>query len=62
MTPPEIPWQETHRRALEKGLAGYRDPSSGLWVWTEVAHQQRGECCGSGCRHCPWDTDGTIKR
>ena len=23
-------------------------------VFTELWHIQRGECCGSGCRHCPY--------
>lgn len=47
-------WREPHRRALEQRLPGYTDPELGLWVWTEVAHLDRGECCQSGCRHCPW--------
>jgi diphthamide synthase (EF-2-diphthine--ammonia ligase) len=24
-------------------------------VFTEVAHKERGKCCGSGCRHCPYN-------
>ena len=24
-------------------------------VFTEVAHRKRGKCCGSGCRHCPYN-------
>ena len=27
---------------------------NGLKVFTEEYHKQRGECCGSGCRHCPF--------
>lgn len=27
---------------------------SGLLVFTERFHQRRGVCCGSGCRHCPY--------
>ncbi|MEI6947469.1 DUF5522 domain-containing protein [Paraflavisolibacter sp. H34] len=27
----------------------------GLIVFTEAYHQKRGYCCGSGCRHCPFD-------
>jgi hypothetical protein len=23
-------------------------------VFTEAYHLKRGECCNSGCRHCPW--------
>ncbi|XP_071342213.1 uncharacterized protein C1orf53 homolog [Trachinotus anak] len=32
----------------------YADPSSGYKVFTEYAHLQRGKCCGSACRHCPY--------
>lgn len=27
----------------------------GLIVLTEKYHLDRGYCCGSGCRHCPYD-------
>jgi hypothetical protein len=23
-------------------------------VFTAAYHLKRGSCCGSGCRHCPW--------
>ncbi len=32
-------------------------------VFTEQFHLERGHCCGTGCRHCPYDpkhTKGTI--
>jgi len=35
-----------------------------LMVFTERFHLKRGHCCGSGCRHCPYDpkwTEGTTK-
>ena len=28
---------------------------SGYFVFTERAHLNRGKCCGSGCRHCPFE-------
>lgn len=28
----------------------------GLMVMTESYHLQRGYCCDSGCRHCPYKT------
>jgi len=28
---------------------------NGLKVMTEEYHIKRGYCCGSGCRHCPFD-------
>ena len=27
----------------------------GLLVFTESFHRKRGTCCGSGCRHCPYE-------
>ncbi|QOV90383.1 DUF5522 domain-containing protein [Humisphaera borealis] len=27
----------------------------GRWVFTAVFHRKRGHCCGSGCRHCPYE-------
>lgn len=27
----------------------------GLIVLTEKYHLQRGNCCGNGCRHCPYN-------
>lgn len=48
-------WSEAHRRAIEAGALGYRDPETGYFVMTEIAHLQRGNCCGSACRHCPYD-------
>lgn len=27
---------------------------NGLYVFTEKYHLDRGYCCGSGCRHCPY--------
>jgi hypothetical protein len=27
----------------------------GLLVFTSAYHLNRGYCCGSGCRHCPFD-------
>uniref|UniRef100_A0A0E9PPV8 Uncharacterized protein n=2 Tax=Anguilla anguilla TaxID=7936 RepID=A0A0E9PPV8_ANGAN len=32
----------------------YRDPTTGFKVFTKFAHLQRGKCCGSACRHCPY--------
>ncbi|XP_068175361.1 uncharacterized protein C1orf53 homolog isoform X2 [Antennarius striatus] len=43
-----------HREACEAKKQMYVDPSSGYKVFTEYAHLQRGKCCGSACRHCPY--------
>ena len=28
---------------------------NGLLVYTAAYHLERGSCCGSGCRHCPYE-------
>jgi hypothetical protein len=43
-----------HRAAVEAGEPGYLDPATGLFVITAAAHLERGTCCDSGCRHCPY--------
>ncbi|XP_046712729.1 uncharacterized protein C1orf53 homolog isoform X1 [Silurus meridionalis] len=43
-----------HKDACEAGKTTYTDPVSGYMVFTEVAHKERGRCCGSACRHCPY--------
>jgi hypothetical protein len=40
------------KAALVEGIHFYREGP--YVVFTEAAHLQRGHCCGSGCRHCPW--------
>lgn len=47
--------EEVHTVACSKGKETYTDPSNGLVVFTAVAHKKRGHCCGSGCRHCPYN-------
>jgi hypothetical protein len=43
-----------HEQALAAGEPGYTDPASGLFVMTAATLWDRGTCCGSGCRHCPF--------
>lgn len=43
-----------HDRAVAAGEPGYADPATGAFVFTAPALLERGACCGSGCRHCPW--------
>ncbi len=50
--PPEI--QQAHQKACERKEAMYQDPKTGYMVMTEVFLKDRGYCCKSGCRHCPW--------
>lgn len=46
-----------HEDAVKSGLPTYRDPTTGLVVLTVSTHLERGDCCGSGCRHCPYIED-----
>jgi len=43
-TPPNKP--------LQLGVDYYIE--NGYWVFTEHFLRERGYCCGSGCRHCPY--------
>lgn len=43
-----------HDEAVAAGLPGYLDPRTGLFVMTAAALWERGTCCDSGCRHCPY--------
>jgi hypothetical protein len=31
-------------------------------VFTEAWHRKRGYCCGSACRHCPWNHENVPKK
>lgn len=46
-----------HQAALDAGEPGYLDPETGLFVLTAAYLADRGHCCGSGCRHCPYLDD-----
>jgi hypothetical protein len=43
-----------HAAAVAAGLPVYRDPVTGLSVFTAAFLAERGTCCDSGCRHCPF--------
>jgi hypothetical protein len=43
-----------HDLALAAGEPGYLDPVTGLFVFTAAYLAERGTCCDSGCRHCPF--------
>ncbi|XP_036091376.1 uncharacterized protein C1orf53 homolog [Rousettus aegyptiacus] len=45
---------DLHAAACAAGQLDYVDPATGYVVLTQVAHLQRGRCCGSACRHCPY--------
>jgi hypothetical protein len=39
----------------------YIDPETGYKVMTELYHKSRGRCCGSKCRHCPFNHENVGK-
>jgi hypothetical protein len=43
-----------HSDALAKGEPCYIDPATGLSVFTAAFLADRGYCCESACRHCPY--------
>ncbi|MGH3732751.1 MAG: DUF5522 domain-containing protein [Acidimicrobiales bacterium] len=45
---------QAHELAVTQGRSTYVDPSTGLVVLTVATHLDRGTCCDSGCRHCPY--------
>ena len=46
-----------HGGAISDGQPCYEDPSTGLMVFTAAVLAERGYCCDSGCRHCPFVID-----
>lgn len=60
--PSRLPFDHPHReeilrshdRAMEDGRPAYADPPTGYWVFTAAYLWDRGFCCDSGCRHCPY--------
>ncbi|HVW34459.1 MAG TPA: DUF5522 domain-containing protein [Acidimicrobiia bacterium] len=56
--PPDTPGYDEilalHEDAIRRGETSYRDPLSGLFALTAQHLWDRGYCCYSMCRHCPW--------
>ena len=48
-------WAAAHAVAVAEGRSWYEDPATGYRVMTSAKHAERGACCGSGCRHCPFE-------
>ncbi|WP_197409504.1 DUF5522 domain-containing protein [Erythrobacter sp. YT30] len=51
----EPAYHSIHQAACERGELSYVDPATGYVVFTRLAHEKRGVCCGSKCRHCPFE-------
>jgi len=45
---------QAHEAAMAASEPFYLDPVTGLAVFTAQALWDRGFCCDSGCRHCPY--------
>ncbi len=45
-----------HAAAVARDEPDYLDPGTGLFVLTAAYLLERGECCETGCRHCPYLT------
>ncbi len=43
-----------HAAAIAAGVDAYVDPATGYQVWTAQYLWDRGFCCDTGCRHCPY--------
>lgn len=41
------------KQGFEEGKDYYLE--NGAIIMTERYHKKRGVCCGSGCRHCPYE-------
>ncbi|KEO88689.1 hypothetical protein EH31_16165 [Erythrobacter longus] len=51
-----------HRAACDRGEATYIDPQTGFMVFTKVGLLERGKCCGSRCRHCPFGHENVPQK
>lgn len=47
-----------HEEAVAAGRETYTDPATGYCVMTREYLLERGTCCESGCRHCPFVGEG----
>lgn len=49
-----------HLKAVRERRLSYKDPKEGFLVMTVSQHLLRGKCCGSGCRHCPFQHENAT--
>ncbi|PAV84450.1 hypothetical protein WR25_09286 [Diploscapter pachys] len=55
LSPKEKRISLAHVRAVAERKLTYKCPESKNTVFTISQHLYRGECCGNGCRHCPYE-------
>lgn len=71
----EIPWLDythlstderdiyiAHLKAIEARQLTYEDPTTKQVVFTVSHHLYRGDCCGNGCRHCPYGLENASEK
>ncbi|KJH42017.1 ribosomal protein L14p/L23e [Dictyocaulus viviparus] len=54
-----------HLKAVQERKLTYKDPFTGYIVFTVCHHLYKGNCCGNGCRHCPYNLENatdTVKK
>lgn len=51
----QLAYGRQHELAVQQGEHWYIDAQTGFMVFTELYHRERGTCCLSVCRHCPWN-------
>jgi hypothetical protein len=59
-----MPAEDSERDGAEAPTEPDWYVENGLLVSTAAYHLKRGSCCGSGCRHCPYDpkhVEGTTR-
>jgi len=49
--------ERLHKATCERQENGYKDPVTGFYVLSAYYLKNRGNCCGAGCRHCPFDAE-----
>ena len=54
--------EKLHQSACSQGEHTYIDPISKLPVFTKISHLERGSCCNSGCRHCPYPIPSLVEQ
>uniref|UniRef100_A0A915PZ36 Large ribosomal subunit protein uL14m n=1 Tax=Setaria digitata TaxID=48799 RepID=A0A915PZ36_9BILA len=60
MTTEERDIYMAHLKAIRERQLSYRDPKTHSLVMTVSQHLLRGKCCGSGCRHCPFQHENAT--
>ena len=53
--------EKLHKATCTRKENGYIDPRTGFFVLSAYYLQERGFCCGAGCRHCPYSADEQRK-